>query len=249
MTDTAVKRGIYNCPNCGAAATPESVKCAYCTCILATRVCPACFGAIFINMRHCPWCGTRSSDAEKIAERALQCPRCSTGMDQLELGGKRVRRCAPCGGLWVDKDTLQEICNGHEDQEAVLGFNTAPTGADAVGKAPRVYVACPECGKLMNRRNFAGCSGVIVDWCKTHGCWFDHNELRRIVLFIRDGGLRKARMREKARLEEEKLHLRDQKRNLARLSRMAGESPRLDSAEDPDLFLGLLGGIWKGLGG
>ena len=69
------------------------------------------------------------------------------------------------------------------------------------------YVPCPECGELMNRINFARCSGVIVDVCKRHGTWFQREELRRIVEFIRAGGLDVSRAKEKRELEEKRRQL------------------------------------------
>jgi hypothetical protein len=56
----------------------------------------------------------------------------------------------------------------------------------------------------MNRFNFAHLSGVIVDVCKGHGIWFDADELRRIVEFIRGGGLVRAREHERLELERER---------------------------------------------
>lgn len=56
----------------------------------------------------------------------------------------------------------------------------------------------------MNRFNFADCSGVILDACKPHGIWFDPDELRRIVEFIRGGGLDMARVKERRNLEIER---------------------------------------------
>ena len=56
----------------------------------------------------------------------------------------------------------------------------------------------------MNRVNFARCSGVVVDVCKAHGTWFDRDELRRIVEFIRAGGLEQARAFELDQLERER---------------------------------------------
>ena len=53
----------------------------------------------------------------------------------------------------------------------------------------------------MNRVNFAKCSDVIVDVCKGHGTWFDKDELRQIVEFIRGGGMEQSR--EKLRHEIE----------------------------------------------
>lgn len=45
----------------------------------------------------------------------------------------------------------------------------------------------------MNRRNFGGVSGVIIDLCKDHGVWLDNQELNRIVQFIESGGMDRAR--------------------------------------------------------
>ena len=70
------------------------------------------------------------------------------------------------------------------------------------------YRPCPACDELMNRFNFAGCSGVILDACRPHGVWFDADELRRIVEFIRGGGLDVARGKELQTLELERRRLR-----------------------------------------
>ena len=59
----------------------------------------------------------------------------------------------------------------------------------------------------MNRVNFAHCSGVVVDVCQGHGSWFDRDELRRIIEFIRRGGLIIARTREIDELKAEKSRL------------------------------------------
>jgi Zn-finger nucleic acid-binding protein len=48
---------------------------------------------------------------------------------------------------------------------------------------------------------------VIVDVCREHGTWFDRDELRRIVEFIRDGGFDKARAREMEDLEAKRRQL------------------------------------------
>jgi Zn-finger nucleic acid-binding protein len=54
----------------------------------------------------------------------------------------------------------------------------------------------------MNRVNFAGRSGVIIDTCRGHGTWFDRDELQHIVEFIRSGGLEKAREQQIEQLEQ-----------------------------------------------
>lgn len=97
----------------------------------------------------------------------------------------------------------------------------------------------------MNRRQFADCSGVIVDWCKTHGTWFDRNELRQIVQFIQSGGLERSRERERFKLKEEKQHLQEERHNLDTLSRLGRDTDSVSArnSTDMDLF-SILAGIW-----
>ena len=123
------------------------------------------------------------------------------------IGQESVLECGTCFGLWLDVPSFEKICADREQQAAVLGTpSPAPVRAGSQVK----YVPCPECSQLMNRINFAHCSGVIVDLCKKHGIWFDRDELSRIVEFIRSGGLEASRSREKAALEEELRALRQE---------------------------------------
>ena len=99
-------------------------------------------------------------------------------------------------------DTLRQICASREQQSAVLGMASHLPSNDGVAIEKHIrYLPCPICHKLMNRVNFANCSGVIVDVCLAHGTWFDRDELRRIVEFIRGGGLEKSRVKEMEDLE------------------------------------------------
>jgi Zn-finger nucleic acid-binding protein len=63
------------------------------------------------------------------------------------------------------------------------------------------YRPCPGCRQLMNRKNFGGESGVVVDVCAVHGTWFDEGELPRVLAFVESGGLAKARARQRERDE------------------------------------------------
>jgi Zn-finger nucleic acid-binding protein len=69
------------------------------------------------------------------------------------------------------------------------------------------YRPCIRCGKMMNRVNFGRLSGTVIDVCRGHGTFLDAGELHAIVTFIRDGGLDRARQREKSDLEEERRRL------------------------------------------
>ncbi len=215
MGNSAVK--AFNCPNCGAGVEPDSPSCHYCGSSIAGRLCPACFEAISIAMKHCPRCGAEVEGPAPEPSGALICPRCRTKLAPVRAGRRVLNLCSQCGGLWVDKTTFQSICASGEEQEAVLGFRSEPVqaAADTGSKRRRAYVPCPECGKLMNPRNFSGCSGVVLDWCRDHGSWFDGSELQKVVTFIKDGGLRKAREREQLRLKEQQNRLRMQELRMA----------------------------------
>lgn len=163
-------------------------------------------------------------------------------MQSIVIGSTNVRECDRCSGLWVDVPAFEKICADREQQAAVLGA-ASPAPTSAVLQTGKVrYLPCPECNQLMNRINFARCSGVIVDICKGHGTWFDRDELSRIVEFIRGGGLEAARDKQKAELEEERRRLRDEQFALDRRRSVAN----LDSAGDPrGLGIASAGGLLK----
>ena len=67
----------------------------------------------------------------------------------------------------------------------------------------------------MNRSNYGGGSGVIVDVCGPHGVFLDRGELTKIVDFLEKGGWDRVKKREKQRMEEEISALESRKRAAA----------------------------------
>jgi len=192
-----------NCPMCGASASTESSTCDHCGARLATIACPSCFGMMFIGAKYCSHCGAAASRLEKDASE-MKCPRCRVQLNAAMIGDTELMECAKCEGLWADSDALGRIQNDRERQAAVLGSAGPLPGVDGVTELSVRYIPCPVCSQLMNRINFAHCSNVIVDVCRTHGTWFDRDELRRIVEFIRAGGLERSRQKEMNELEEQR---------------------------------------------
>ena len=186
---------------------------------------------MFIGSKHCSRCGAKAERAESLAAASRRCPRCRTEMESIAVGSASLRECARCNGLWVDVASFEQIINEREQQAAVLGTATIlPKQSGGSLKEPNKvrYVPCPECNQLMNRVNFARCSGVVVDVCKGHGTWFDRDELSQIVEFIRGGGLDVSRAREKREIEEERQRLRQEQlsanlHNMRHASMSAGE--------------------------
>ena len=167
---------------------------------------------MFIGSKHCSSCGAKAQRAESVEAASRRCPRCRIELEAIAVGSASLRECARCEGLWVDVESFEQIINEREQQSSMLGAaSIVPKQAGGAREPNKVrYVPCPECNQLMNRVNFARCSGVVVDFCKGHGTWFDRDELRQIVEFIRGGGLEVSRTREKREIEEERQRLRQE---------------------------------------
>lgn len=227
---------------CGAAASSDATRCEHCGARLATVACPSCFGMIFVGAKFCSHCGAKV-DRKEAVPTAKQCPRCHVSLDAVVVGKVQLLECSRCEGIWADVDSFQQICTDREEQAALLGV-AAPLPVDDNNKLEVVrYIPCPVCNKLMNRVNFAHCSHVVVDVCKAHGTWFDKDELRRIVEFIRAGGFDKAREMEMEELERQRRAL-ETARSVgdADLGTAALTAPKYDAV---DLGLSAAGSLLK----
>lgn len=201
-----MEASTLNCPMCGAPSATAATACEHCGARLATVACPSCFGMIFTGSKFCQHCGTKIERTEENDATPRPCPRCREPLTTVVLGSTKALECTHCSGLWIDTETFNEICADREKQAAVIGGdsqsfqpNLPYPSLDSIH-----YVPCPVCAKLMNRVNFAHASGVILDICKADGVWFDREELRRIVEFIRAGGLETSRERDRKESEAAK---------------------------------------------
>ena len=219
--------GVYRCPSCGAPNDPLAPPaCAYCKAPLHPLRCPWCFSWGEAGANDCARCGAKAAPpAEGEAET---CPTClGWELSARVVGAARLAGCGRCGGVWADAVSFQRLCGDRETQAAYLGQGSAlprPRAHDP-STTPVMYRPCARCGELMNRFNFAGCSGVILDACKPHGVWFDAEELARIVEFIRGGGLDMARGKELERLELERKRLERATQDAERVPGMLGAPP------------------------
>jgi Zn-finger nucleic acid-binding protein len=194
--DSAMAAETLNCPMCGAAASSDSDHCDHCGARLATVACPACFGMMFAGAKFCSHCGAKA-DRTEVAESPHElCPCCKVEMQAVVVGKTHLEECAKCEGVWADAEAVRQVCADQEQQAAVLGL-APPQVTEPINFDEHIhYIPCPVCKNLMNRVNFAECSNVIVNVCIKHGTWFDRDELRRVVEFIRAGGLERQRSRQ-----------------------------------------------------
>ena len=112
-----------------------------------------------------------------------RCPACAAPLETKTLEGFVLSACSAGHGLFVPPDVLDAMIQHAATLTGSVPQSLAPLAA---GSAPVRYVRCPVCTELMDRRLFAGASGVIVDVCE-HGTWFDTGELAQALAFAASG--------------------------------------------------------------
>jgi Zn-finger nucleic acid-binding protein len=161
MSDASVR-----CPACGGAFTSEANVCTFCQ-----------GGVRFAGMGH------------TIQKQALRCPRCPEGPPLFEIGyrGVQIDVCGACEGSWYDAGELETLVRAaREDAKQGTFEATRPPSSAAAARSATEdvlnpqYIRCPHCDMVMNRQNWEQRSGVVVDWCLTHGIWLDGGELQRM---------------------------------------------------------------------
>jgi Zn-finger nucleic acid-binding protein len=243
---------MVRCSSCGASRHGKADHCEFCGSRFSTvdkgwgLICPYCFCRLPNDARYCVECGIALAP-QKLSDVQAQrlCPRCTTPLRARAVATVEVLECASCNGLWVPADTFEVLCSQRDKASAarqlvaveVRGRRRFELTLDDQVK----YIPCPECRQLMNRRNFAQCAGVIIDICRDHGVWLDHQELSRIIQFIERGGIERAR---KIRDEQEAERLRQEQRRQARRAARVREGAFVGPAPPvPTLPLGGRGGL------
>lgn len=233
---------MLECPRCGGSVAATNHACEYCRADLLVKACPRCFAKIFHGASHCSHCGTSvvlpaAADPDGNAVTRT-CPRCQDQpMEARLVADVLLDECQRCHGVFVDVDALERVLSERRQvrADAILGA----LGTLADGKAPPqaqaqqgpLYIRCPVCQNVMNRRSFAQGSKVIVDVCRAHGTWFDVDEMPKVIEFTMKGGLEKA---ERQRFEEEReRHERDKEaaRQAAVWAATAQENERRSSSD------------------
>lgn len=212
--------------------------------------CSACTALVYTGASFCSQCGDPLAAAD-AGQADLECPACpGNAMASWRLQptsrqplGYAVHGCRRCGGVWVDRATLEAMIDSAAQQGA--GDGRAPTvqRRELSMQAKFVYRSCSACGATMARRNFARISGVIVDECRIHGTFFDAGELEDVLAFVRSGGLLLARRRETEELTREARRAESQVRSPLMAEARTGSAPE-SLFEEPDLGLAFV--RWAG---
>ncbi len=120
----------------------------------------------------------------------FRCPRCAeVGLHQRVLGHVKLDECPSCRGVWADHRAIGAIVEDLALYAAVReAFPIRPVPPTLRDRPGPMYVPCPACREIMNRRQFAPGAKVIVDVCRADGVWFDAGELPQVVAFVERHG-------------------------------------------------------------
>jgi Zn-finger nucleic acid-binding protein len=154
---------------------------------------------------YCSTCGLALGDPAHEATHG-PCPGCGRELQGWHLdasgpyrGGHPVAACHGCGGVWLPLATQRAMIDAaaaEADRQGEVATHAVVRQQLPVGilAAAVVYRSCPKCSTTMSRKNFGGCSGVIVDECRC-GTYFDAGELESVLAFVRSGGMQLSRRR------------------------------------------------------
>jgi len=151
----------------------------------------------------CDYCGVRNDiDLKKkniglkLPKSKRTCPDCMTYLDSVDVGKNSrfiIEQCERCFGLFFDNHELERLLEQSVsksyfvDHHKLHSLLQHPLHKDVI-----LYRKCPQCSKIMQRKNHLGRSGVIVDACVEHGVWLDAGELKQIQEWTALGGKRNA---------------------------------------------------------
>lgn len=120
----------------------------------------------------------------------LACPDCGHQLRRFERPRGFLYDCGQCGGQFVEHAALAALLDDSRAAQDTIQKHT-PRRNPLQQKVR--YRPCAVCHSMMNRKNFGGASGIIVDVCAPHGMWFDRGELDAVLSFVAQGGLERAR--------------------------------------------------------
>ena len=117
--------------------------------------------------------------------RGGSCPTAAPRSSPRQAGVAGFSECPRCGGLFLTRASFDAVVKDAATRATARALDEGPRPA-----APEKgfhYRPCPVCRKFMNRSNFGGGPGVIVDVCGPHGAFLDRGELTRVVDFVEKG--------------------------------------------------------------
>jgi Zn-finger nucleic acid-binding protein len=171
-------------------------------------------------------------------------PCCRIPLDRLKTSTEssvEIERCASCHGIFFNPGELELLLN---DQSHPVVWLDPEAMADVAEQfqapAEVAYRPCPVCSELMNRVNFGGRRGVIIDRCRD-GVWLDGGEFRQLAEWWRTGGKHRHQANELERAR--RLNVPARPREAARGTIDPSSGDAMDNADTAVTVLAVLGGM------
>ncbi|MEM8883594.1 MAG: zf-TFIIB domain-containing protein [Planctomycetota bacterium] len=191
------------CPSCGNTVY-GSEPCPICTSSGAPRrrrdrdrerttLCAGCGNEIPAG-EDCSICSSGRGGKRKPQPKGdVMCPNCEIPIESQNWDGVEVDMCMSCQSMLFPPGALEKVLSklreaaGQMDITEVLREFRDRHKQQRVPKDVR-YRRCPVCGEYMTRRNYAGTSGVILDYCGKHGYWVDQHQFDELSNWVTRGG-------------------------------------------------------------
>lgn len=94
-----------------------------------------------------------------------------------------VYPCDNCGGMWLDHAATQALRTSQDESVAAVSQKVA-AHAPVILQADRPGRCCPLCRNQLEK---AQIHDVRIDYCPTHGTWFDRGEIAAVCEAARTG--------------------------------------------------------------
>lgn len=110
----------------------------------------------------------------------LSCPKCHVKMRPYDIEGIEVDRCKHCGGIWLDKNELEQIMN--KEVASYVDIHTHGKTKEEIDNAPAYCFRCDH-----SMMTIDGANDIKFEWCMTcESTFFDKGELSAINDFAAD---------------------------------------------------------------
>ena len=165
--------------------------------------CVTCGGPLPVDSDVCKFCGVlNDSDLRRLYDASVEsegasnkiCPRCNINLETIKVLINKnfsIERCKNCLGIFFDPLELEDLITAVIEEDKKSGSQRLGLMTEgAIDKWPIKYLRCPVCKNLMLRKSYGNLTGVIIDWCKSHGVWLDGGELGSLLKWMRSGGYR-----------------------------------------------------------
>ncbi len=104
-------------------------------------------------------------------QHSLKCPKCGHGMEEVTYGDVTIDRCTNCMGLWFDTGEADQLKSKWMGDALDLGNRAEGKKWDDVAE-----IACPHCGKDMEKTSDPKQKHIWYETCSEHGMFMDAGE-------------------------------------------------------------------------